>query len=146
MPIKRSGWAKEYELTVFLYWMASGCSYRVAGGFIGISRYTIRDIVHKLLDFFTIHLRHVIRQRKVEEFQQVSDKFCRRAKSDIFAYAIGAIDGTHIRIACPVNKHDEYINYKSFYSIQCQAVVDSNHIFNSVFVGFPGSVHDTRVC
>jgi hypothetical protein len=50
----------------------------------------------------------------------------------------------HIRIHCPVDKHDEYINHK-IYSIQLQAVADSFGLFMDVFIGFPGSVHDTRV-
>ena len=145
MPDKRSGWTNEYELIVFLYWMASGCSYRLAGGFIGISRFTVRDIVHKMLDFFCGSMRHLIRHVQPENYQDISSRFCRRSRSNIFDHAIGAIDGTHIRILCPVRKHDEYLNYKRFYSIQCQAVVDSKLMFNDIFVGFPGSVHDNRV-
>ena len=146
MKEKHSGWTKEYELMIFLYWMAAGCSYRVAGGFVGISRFTVKRIVHKVLDFFSNDLRHIIRHCEPSSFEAVGAKFNRRAKTSIFANAIGAIDGTHIRISCPVNKHDEYMNYKGFYSIQCQAVMDSNYLFNDVFIGYPGSVHDTRVC
>ena len=145
MREKYSGWSKEYELMIFLYWMAAGCSYRVAGGFVGISRYTVKRIVHKMLDFFCTNMRHIIHHCDPSDFESVSLKFCRRAKTSIFANAIGAIDGTHNRISCPVKKHDEYMNYKGFYSIQCQAIMDSNFLFNDVFIGYPGSVHDTRV-
>ena len=125
--------------------MACGCSYRVAGGFMGISKYRVRNIVHKMLNFFSKDLKHLITYPRLDELEEISAKFCKRSKTTIFNNAVGAIDGTHIRIKCPVQKHDEYFNYKSFYSIQCQAVVDSNYIFTDVFVGFPGSVHDTRV-
>ncbi|XP_055912599.1 uncharacterized protein LOC129946435 [Eupeodes corollae] len=145
MPGKRSGRTNEYELVVFLYWMASGCSYQLAGGFIGMSRYTVKSIAHKMLNFFCGSMCHLIKHVQPNNYEDIGYKFCRRSKPNIFQNVIGAIDGTHIRILCPVRKHDEYLNYKRFYSIQCQSVVDSKLMFNDAFVGFPGSVHDTRV-
>ena len=62
-----------------------------------------------------------------------------------YVQAVGAIDGSHVRIKCPPALHDQYINRKLDYSIQCQGVCDSNHKFLDICVGYPGSVHDTRV-
>lgn len=144
IPNKHHGWSTEYEVICFLYWMACGCSYRVAAGFLGFSRFTVRNIIHKMLKEF-VKLRHLINHGSVEDYERISSKFCRKAKTNAFNKFIGAIDGTHVRIKCPVNRHDEYINHKKFYSIQVQAVADCNLRFTDVFVGFPGSVHDTRV-
>jgi hypothetical protein len=58
---------------------------------------------------------------------------------------VGAIDGCHVRIKCPKDRHDEYFCHKQFYSINTQAIVNSKGLFVDIFVGFPGSVHDTRV-
>lgn len=140
MPTKHHARSCEFELMVFLFWMASGCSYRVAASFIGMSRYPVKHIINKIMDFFVITMRHLIRHRGIEDFPDIAERFCSRSKPNIFGSAIGAIDGTYIRISCPINKHEEYINYKWFYSIQCQAVVDSKLIFNDVFIGYPGSV------
>jgi len=58
---------------------------------------------------------------------------------------IGAIDGSHVRIACPHKDPADYVNRKSYYSIILQAVCDHKMRFTDVYVGWPGSVHDARV-
>lgn len=40
---------------------------------------------------------------------------------------------------------DSYINRKQYHSIQLQGHVNENKIFLDVFIGYPGSVHDSRV-
>ena len=57
----------------------------------------------------------------------------------------GAIDSTHIPILAPEESHTDYINGKGYNSIIMQAVVDCNHRFRDVVIGWPGSVHDARV-
>lgn len=56
-----------------------------------------------------------------------------------FPYAIGAIDCTHIQIKKPVLYGDEFINRKNIPSINVQATCNSNEIFTSVDVKYPGS-------
>ena len=111
---------------------------------MGISRFTVCKIIHKMLDIF-IGMRHLINHGTLDDCERLQSKFCKRARSQAFHKFVGAIDGTHIRIQCPRNKHDEYINHKGYYSIQVQAVADSDGKFTDVFIGYPGSVHDTRV-
>ncbi|XP_017474348.1 PREDICTED: uncharacterized protein LOC108364977 [Rhagoletis zephyria] len=144
IPKKHHGWSVDYEVMCFLYWVACGCSYRVVAEFLGLSRYTACSIIKKMLDK-VISMRHLINHGTSEDHERIAAKFCQKTKSTAFTNFIGAIDGTHIRIKCPINKHDEYINHKKFYSIQAQAVVDSEYRFTDVFIGYPGSVHDTRV-
>lgn len=62
-----------------------------------------------------------------------------------FPMCAGAIDGTHIPIIAPVVDHVDYVNWKGYHSIVMQAVVDSKYLFRDVVVGWPGSVHDTRI-
>lgn len=146
LPNKRHGWEIELELTVFLFWLASGVSYRVVSCATNIPRSTVHHIVHKLLNFtVTKLLPAAIKFPNASEFEAIGRKFNRRGKTNIFENAVGAIDGTHTRIQCPIKLHDQYVNRKCSYSIQCQAVCDSNMKFLNIFVGFPGSVHDTRV-
>jgi hypothetical protein len=75
LPQKTHGWAIELELLVFLYWMAAGCSYRVAGGFIGISLTTVADIVHKMLDSLPRHLQTLVALPTVAEFPEIGEIF-----------------------------------------------------------------------
>ena len=41
--------------------------------------------------------------------------------------------------------HTDYYNRKGFYLVNVQAVVDHNLLFTDLYIGWPGSVHDTRV-
>lgn len=146
MSNKRSGWSRELELSVFLYWVAAGTSYRVTAISFDIPRTSVKRICDKMLSFFIeVLMMQVIKYPAEEELAEIAQGFCSRAKCNIFDRAAGAIDGSHVKIKCPPALHDQYINRKLDYSIQCQAVCDSNHKFVDICVGYPGSVHDTRV-
>lgn len=58
---------------------------------------------------------------------------------------IGAIDGTFILIKAPYEDPEVYITRKCNYAITLQAICDSSLKFIDVFVGYPGSVSDTRI-
>lgn len=63
---------------------------------------------------------------------------------------IGAIDCTHVAIFappihCPVRPARLYMNRKGFYSINVEAICDSNLKFMSVNAKFPGSSHDSAI-
>lgn len=55
------------------------------------------------------------------------------------------MDGTHIQIDPPKRSKDDYINRKKIISICLQAICDANRKFIDICVGYPGSVHDSRV-
>ncbi|KAJ8929175.1 hypothetical protein NQ314_018158 [Rhamnusium bicolor] len=69
----------------------------------------------------------------------------RHFRENNFPGVIGAIDGTHIRIDKPTEDADSYLNRKHYHSIQAQMVCDHRKMIRDIFVGFPGSVHDSRV-
>ena len=59
---------------------------------------------------------------------------------------VGAIDGTHVSISKPRYGSADYFYFKSGgYTLNCQAVVDSNKRFLDLFLGMPGSTNDARV-
>nr|XP_054607174.1 putative nuclease HARBI1 [Nothobranchius furzeri] len=63
-----------------------------------------------------------------------------------FMKAAGVIDGCHIRIKAPSGPDGQcYRNRKLFPSIILQAVCDHQGRFIDTYVGWPGSVHDSRV-
>jgi hypothetical protein len=57
---------------------------------------------------------------------------------------MGAIDGTHINISKPRHGAEDYYYFKfGGYTLNCQAVVDSNKRFLDLYIGMPGSTNDT---
>lgn len=59
-----------------------------------------------------------------------------------FPNCIGVIDGKHVRIVCPAHSGTMYYNYKSFYSIVLQGLVDANYKFSVIDVGGYGKPSD----
>ncbi|KAI4464269.1 hypothetical protein MML48_3g00005519 [Holotrichia oblita] len=61
-----------------------------------------------------------------------------------FPNVFGCVDGTHIEIPKPMNGNS-YYNRKGYHSIVIQAICDAKMYFLDIFVGWPGSVSDSRV-
>lgn len=57
----------------------------------------------------------------------------------------GAVDGCHIPVKPPTCHRTDCYNRKGWYSVILQAVVDHDYLFTDIMVGWPGSVHDSRV-
>ncbi|CAK1594284.1 unnamed protein product [Parnassius mnemosyne] len=58
---------------------------------------------------------------------------------------IGAVDGKHIMIQCPPRSGSAYYNYKGYYSIVLQGVVDADSMFICIDIGELGRNSDGRV-
>ena len=54
------------------------------------------------------------------------------------------IYGTQIRIIAPREFEEEYVNRKSYQSVNVQLVFDAKYIID-VVAKCPGSVHDSRI-
>uniref|UniRef100_A0A3B3YQL6 DDE Tnp4 domain-containing protein n=1 Tax=Poecilia mexicana TaxID=48701 RepID=A0A3B3YQL6_9TELE len=144
---RRHGWGATIETLVFLFWLASGTSYRVVSRVFGMPRSTVHSIVHRVTEE-VVDIRHqVIHLPKTEEdLNSVSRGFAGLAHHRAFVKAVGAIDGCHIRIKCSSGPHGQcYRNRKLFPSIILQPVSDHQGRFIDTYVGWPGSVHDSRV-
>ena len=74
-------------------------------------------------------------EEKARDFQEVWN----------FPHAIGAIDGKHIRVKCPLGGGSEYYNYKGFHSILMLAVADASYKFTYVDLGGKGANSDAQV-
>ncbi len=132
-------------MLVFVFWLASATSYRVVSGAFDIPQSTVHDIVHRVANKTVSKRAQVISFPAVEELQEIGDGFAHLAGSAAFKNAVGSIDGCQVRIKPPSTDAQCYLNRKLFYSIQLQAVCDHRGKFLDIFVGYPGSVHDSRV-
>ena len=61
-----------------------------------------------------------------------------------FPQRIGAINCTHIQIKEPNEHYSDYINRKTYYSINVQVDCDYRYCFLDLVVKWPGSVHESR--
>uniref|UniRef100_A0A0K8UY09 Putative nuclease HARBI1 n=1 Tax=Bactrocera latifrons TaxID=174628 RepID=A0A0K8UY09_BACLA len=59
-----------------------------------------------------------------------------------FPNCIGSIDGKHVRVQSPAHSGTMYYNYKNFFSIVLQALVDANYKFICIDVGGYGKQSD----
>lgn len=58
---------------------------------------------------------------------------------------VGAIDCTHIPIQAPKRENAElFRNRKGYFSVNVQAICDSNYKFTNIVARWPGSTHDSR--
>ncbi|CAG8712944.1 12447_t:CDS:2 [Rhizophagus irregularis] len=128
LPIKQ-------KVSVTLWFLATGQSYRTLGQLFALGETTICFIIRSVLYAIKCHFLS-------SKISNIAKKFKRKAG---IPYAIGAIDGSHIPIKAPKEYPMDYYNRKGFYSIVLQAVVDSYGRFIDIFVGYPGSTHDSRI-
>lgn len=77
-----------------------------------------------------------------EDLKKVEQQFRSRAG---MPGVVGAIDGCQIRIKAPAETQKDYLNRKFFHSINLLAVSLPDKSFSYVHIGYPGSVHDSRV-
>lgn len=75
-----------------------------------------------------------------EEWISIEEGF--RAK---FPHCIGALDGKHILLECPIGSGSQYYNYKKTFSIVLLALVDSDYNFIFADIGAPGRISDGGV-
>ena len=62
-----------------------------------------------------------------------------------FPNCVRAIDGTQIPIYAPYVHPEQYINYKKFFSIYTQIVVNHRGAITHLSARFPGGTHDSRL-
>ncbi|XP_019771122.2 putative nuclease HARBI1 isoform X1 [Dendroctonus ponderosae] len=132
-----------YFYTVVFLWFAGheAASYRDVADRFRIAISTLRKIVQRMTYFLSNLAPEIITWPTSDERRRIRSQFSLNG----FPGVVGVIDGSHVRIDKPSEDPDCYLNRNGFYSLQFQIVCDHRGKIRDVIIGFPGSVHDSRV-
>ncbi|KAJ4437797.1 putative nuclease HARBI1 [Periplaneta americana] len=139
----RHGKLGSFQQIIIFLWFAGHqtSSFRDVADRFDISISSLFKIIRKITYFLSNLSQHIISWPTPAEKNEIERNF----RENGFPGVIGVIDGSHIKIDKPSNDPDSYLNRKHFHSIQLQVVCDHQRRIRDIFVGFPGSVHDSRV-
>ena len=110
---------------------------------LGVSQATVSWIVSAVVDIIVAHTNEWIKFPTTN--QEIVDAKQAWQQKYTFPTALGVIDCTHVGIMKPNLHGDEYINRKGKATLNVQATCDAKEMFTSVDVGWPGSVHNSRI-
>ena len=140
---KRAPYPVEKQVALTLSYLSDEGRMTKTGNPFGSPKCTVSVYVRRVCHAITNLMPKYIFLPKTEaEVTKVADGFCQKYQ---MPQCIGAIDGTHIPIKKPLINSTDYLNRKGYYSMNVQAMCDSNYIFTDVLVKWPGSVHDAKV-
>ncbi|XP_060855543.1 uncharacterized protein LOC132933247 [Metopolophium dirhodum] len=101
---------------------------------------TVRQIVVEVCDAIWTKLGPIVMPQPTEMFwKRVAERYNTLWN---FPNCIGAIDGKHINIQCPINAGSTFYNYKGSHSIVLLALVDADYKFTAIDVGSYGRNSD----
>ena len=130
------------KVAINLYYLKdTGSSWMMANAF-GIHQCTVTKVINQVSHAINNVLGPVHLPRDVNEMREKASQF--ELKFGM-TQALGCIDGTCVAIKRPPNSSQDFFNYKQFFSLNVQAVCDSNGYFMDVECKWPGSVHDVKV-
>ncbi|KAJ8937500.1 hypothetical protein NQ314_011814, partial [Rhamnusium bicolor] len=130
------------QVLIFLWFIGhQTASFRDSSDRFDVTMSSLHRIIKRMVIFLSNLLPQVITWPSDNEKIIIEQHF----RENSFPNIIGAIDRSHIKTDKPENDPDSYINRKGYYSIQMQVVCNHTRKIRDIFVGYPGSVHDSRV-
>ncbi|KAL1488702.1 hypothetical protein ABEB36_014501 [Hypothenemus hampei] len=130
----------EKGLLIFIWYLSKPDALNTISEAFRVLPSTVMRVVNAFLYIIkSLKQKYIFWPRTEQEFEDVARGFNR------YPGTIGAVDGCHINIKVPVNQHDSYADRYLQHSMNLMAICNAKKIFTYIFVGFPGSAHDSRV-
>ena len=131
------------RLACTLFKLTHGASLFICSEMFAMGRSTVSLVLRDVVQAINITLRSKIAWPSRERLMETEAEFYNLCG---LPGVLSAIDGTQISISKPRFGSADYYYFKSGgYSLNCQAVVDSNKRFLDLFLGMPGSTNDSRM-
>ena len=132
------------RLSMTIHYLAYGDSQQSLSFAYRIARSTVSVIIHDtcaaiweaLSEVYVSPPQHCL------EWKAISEEFDTMWN---FPRCMGAIDGKHIAMQCPIKSGSLYYNYKGFFSIVLLAICDAHYNFSFVDIGSYGSNNDSSI-
>lgn len=120
--------------------LATGNSFRSLGFNYRMGFATVKIIVEEVCNAIWKELAPIVMPQPTEQmWREIAKGF-----ENIwhFPNCIGAMDGKHVTIICPINAGSNFYNYKNEHSIVLLALVDAHYRFVTIDVGAYGRNSD----
>ena len=132
------------RLALTIHYLAYGDSQQSLSFGYRISRSSVSSIIHETCAAIWEALNKIYLRppQHSHEWKAISEEFHAMWN---FPHCLGANDGKHIAMQCPLKSGSLYYNYKGFFRIVLLAVCDAHYSFTYVDIGSYGCNNDSSV-
>lgn len=132
------------QILIALRFYATGSFLQLIGDYIHVHKSTISRIIQRVTHKISLLSRRYIKMPSTnEELLATKQGFYNICG---FPRVVGVVDCTHIKIQSPGGRQAElYRNRKGYFSINVQAICNSNLKLMHLISRWPGSVHDSTI-
>ncbi|KAJ8940334.1 hypothetical protein NQ314_010747 [Rhamnusium bicolor] len=141
-PVKNKPERLKNYLLAVLWILATPDSYRSVEQQFDMAKSSLSAAFFRIVKALNSLAHRVIKWPTREDIHIISEQFYRSAGVD---NVIGAIDGIFVSIKAPKVDAEVYITRKCNFAFTLQATCDAKLKFIDCYVGYPGSVSDTRI-
>ena len=133
----------ETQVLIALRFFACGSFQQVVGDSVGVDKSTVCRVLPKFCRALNAKRRQFINFPTTNAEKRIIKQGFYEMSG--FPSVVGCIDCTHVRISCPSENERDFVNRKSYHSINVQAVSDHKYRFIDVDASWPGSTHDSFI-